>query len=180
MEKQRKENKGITLISLVITIIIMVILAGVTINMALSGNDGIITKANEAVLETRGSAVEERLALWKVAIEVNPDNAPSTEEFVEGLYDEKLITQEERDELSSTGHIQIGSREITIFYSLKLYLPTNMTNLQAFYSLNEGLTWNVFPTEGLFINKFSSDVLLYFVFERWWEQWILGKPRKTI
>lgn len=38
-----KENKGITLIALVITIIVLIILAGVSIAM-LTGNNGIISR----------------------------------------------------------------------------------------------------------------------------------------
>ena len=46
-----KEVKGITLIALVITIIVLLILAGVSI-AALSGNNGILTKAKEASQKT--------------------------------------------------------------------------------------------------------------------------------
>ena len=42
-----KSQKGITLVSLVVTIIILIILAGVSINILL-GNEGIITKARHA------------------------------------------------------------------------------------------------------------------------------------
>ena len=46
MKKQNKQ-KGITLIALVITIIVLLILAGITINLTI-GQDGIITKAQQA------------------------------------------------------------------------------------------------------------------------------------
>ena len=47
MEKTQKiNNKGVTLVALVITIIILLILAGVTIS-ALIGDNGIITKAQQ-------------------------------------------------------------------------------------------------------------------------------------
>ena len=42
-----KQEKGITLIALVITIVVLLILAGVSVN-ALFGNSGIIEKAKEA------------------------------------------------------------------------------------------------------------------------------------
>ena len=42
-----KNNKGITLVALVVTIIILLILAGISIQM-LSGNNGILTRAKEA------------------------------------------------------------------------------------------------------------------------------------
>jgi len=45
--KIQKEKNGITLIALVVTIVVLLILAGISINMTL-GNNGIITKAKEA------------------------------------------------------------------------------------------------------------------------------------
>ena len=50
-----KNNKGITLVSLIITIIILIILAGITINITV-GQDGIITKAKEAKTNTEIAA----------------------------------------------------------------------------------------------------------------------------
>ena len=46
-----KNNKGITLIALVITIIVLLILAGISIAM-LTGNNGLLTKANDAKKDT--------------------------------------------------------------------------------------------------------------------------------
>ncbi len=64
-EKLRKENnKGITLIALVITIIVLLILAGVTI-VTLTGDNGILTKANEAQEETTQAKMDE---LKKLAV----------------------------------------------------------------------------------------------------------------
>ena len=45
--KKVEKNKGITLIALVITIIVLLILAGVTI-ATLTGDNGILTKASQA------------------------------------------------------------------------------------------------------------------------------------
>ena len=47
MKKQEKNERGITLIALVVTIVVLLILAGVSVN-ALFGNSGIIEKAKEA------------------------------------------------------------------------------------------------------------------------------------
>ena len=46
----KSNSKGITLIALVITIIVLLILAGVTIN-TLFGQNGIMQKANKAKIE---------------------------------------------------------------------------------------------------------------------------------
>lgn len=52
-----KGQKGITLVALVITIIVMLILVGVTINLAL--DSGLLSKANEAAVETNNAAAGE-------------------------------------------------------------------------------------------------------------------------
>lgn len=57
-KKRFKETKAITLIALVITIIVLLILAGITI-AALSGNNGILTNATKAKEETeKGNIIE--------------------------------------------------------------------------------------------------------------------------
>ena len=61
MEKLRK-NKGITLIALVITIIVLLILAGVSIAM-LTGQNGILTQAQRAKSETENAAKNEAAIL---------------------------------------------------------------------------------------------------------------------
>lgn len=60
--KEVKTNRGITLIALVITIIVLLILAGVTI-ATLTGDNGILTKANEAKKETEIASVKEQAQL---------------------------------------------------------------------------------------------------------------------
>ena len=59
------KRKGITLIALVITIIVLLILAGITIS-ALSGDNGILTNATRAALSTELSKYQEELELYKV------------------------------------------------------------------------------------------------------------------
>ena len=63
MEEEQKDLKsnerGITLIALVVTIIVLLILAGVSISM-LTGNNGILTQAQRAKEETEKAAQEEQ------------------------------------------------------------------------------------------------------------------------
>ena len=51
MNKKRK-NKGITLIALIIAIVVLLILAGVSIN-AIVGDNGVINNAMDASIEAR-------------------------------------------------------------------------------------------------------------------------------
>ncbi len=57
-----KENKGITLIALVITIIVLLILAAVVI-VTLTGENGILTKTNQAKKETTDATAEEKVKI---------------------------------------------------------------------------------------------------------------------
>ena len=116
IRNKKKTNSGITLIALVITIIVLLILAGVTI-ATLTGDNGILTKANEADVETRAATVEERINLWKT--NQKADNylgeAPTQElaELLDDLEEEKLITPEERNQIEEKGHVVIGSKDIS-------------------------------------------------------------------
>ena len=59
MRKINKNNKGVTLISLVVTIIVMIILAGISIALVF-GERGIITKAKEQkVIQTKAEILEQ-------------------------------------------------------------------------------------------------------------------------
>lgn len=82
-----KENKGVTLVALVITIIVLLILAGVTLSMVI-GNNGIFTKANDASNETSLSAAKDavRMALLETQTSAyNEDNNYTSDFEVKSL-----------------------------------------------------------------------------------------------
>ena len=62
-----KRNSGITLISLVVTIIVILILAGIAISLAL-GDNGVIKKANEAIEKQKVATMEEEVQMAWVGI----------------------------------------------------------------------------------------------------------------
>ena len=64
IKKFTKREKGITLIALVITIIVLLILAGVSISM-LTGDNGILTQAKVAKISTALSNYKEELEIYK-------------------------------------------------------------------------------------------------------------------
>ena len=74
LRKKLKNTKGITLIALVVTIIVLLILAGVSIAM-LTGNNGILTQGKRAKEEQAHAAVKEGIMLlyneYKTKQEVN-------------------------------------------------------------------------------------------------------------
>ena len=69
MKNNLRQNKGITLIALVITIIVLLILVGVSI-ATLTGENGILTQANNAKNETKEAEAEEIFKLianeWQI------------------------------------------------------------------------------------------------------------------
>ncbi len=86
-----KTNNGITLIALVITIIVLLILAGVTI-ATLMGDNGILTKANEAKKQNEIAEVKERaqldIASWVAdKMENGEDAIVDTPDLVKSILD---------------------------------------------------------------------------------------------
>ena len=63
-------NRGITLVALVVTIVILLILAGVSI-VALSGQNGILSKAKEAVDKTKEAQADEQAILGSLLGEID-------------------------------------------------------------------------------------------------------------
>ena len=64
------KNKGITLIALVVTIVILLILAGVSINLVL-GPNGLITKAQEAAQKTNQAMEDEEKLFNSMSYEID-------------------------------------------------------------------------------------------------------------
>ncbi len=77
MKGKLKQAKGITLIALVITIIVLLILAGVSIAM-LTGQNGILTQATNAKVEQSHGAVREGIALAYNEYQIEINTASNT------------------------------------------------------------------------------------------------------
>ena len=71
IEKSEKDN-GITLVALVITVIIIIILATITLNFTF-GENGIITKANQAKYMAELSKFQEELGLFKANKQISEE-----------------------------------------------------------------------------------------------------------
>ena len=75
--KKSQNNKGITMVSLVVTIIVLIILAGISINLTL-GDNGIITKAKQAKENIELAQVEEATRLNELYSEMNSEGSGSS------------------------------------------------------------------------------------------------------
>lgn len=97
-----KSNKGITLIALVITIIVLLILAGVSIAM-LTGSNGVLTKASESQVMNKRGEVSERinLALNAVMTDILSESTTSNNNKIDlDNYNEAIIKEE--NDINST------------------------------------------------------------------------------
>jgi len=84
--RNKQNQRGITLIALIITIIVMLILVGVTITVALNG--GLFSKVEEATTKTKIAQVKEALAIKKA--EIVADNNGIEEEYTLTISDLSL------------------------------------------------------------------------------------------
>ena len=87
--KRKNLNKGITLIALVVTIVVLLILAAITLNLVL-GNNGIISKARDARDKTKQAQVNSELEMNQLLDEMN-GNLDDTVQEVSTIY-AKLYT----------------------------------------------------------------------------------------
>ena len=108
------KNKGITLIALVVTIIVLLILAGVSIQMLISDN-GLIKMAINAREEYRAGVVKERVAIWKSESEMMKAQGKeytTRDEMMWDLYKEGLLKKIELNVGKYKQKIQIASQTI--------------------------------------------------------------------
>ena len=117
MDKIKKQQKGITLIALVVTIIILLILAGVSIAM-LTGNNGVLTQAKSAKENTRVGEVQEKVKLAaQAALTDNLGNGIEKEKFQEEL--NNMFTQGEQvgleyDETNKKYTVTVDKYEVEV------------------------------------------------------------------
>lgn len=105
-----KNNKGITLIALVITIIVLLILAGISIAM-LTGENGLLNKASGAGAETKLSEAKEYVMLEANTLyteyyekKYNSNSAPTqptAEAYVAANLSTKLTDQDSKKYVQS-------------------------------------------------------------------------------
>ena len=108
-----KQTKGITLIALLITIIILLILAGVTITM-LTGDNGILKQATNARETNSKAEFEEQVKLAVIASRVNDTASIDLKTLDEEInkISETAITKSADNNLPWT--VKKGSYEVTI------------------------------------------------------------------
>ena len=102
LKEQLKINKGITLIALVITIIVLLILAGVTI-ATLTGENGILTRVQSTKTQNEKKTIEEQIHLALQSSRINEGLVIDKDILEQELTNNGIeITKSENDELPWT------------------------------------------------------------------------------
>ena len=112
-----RKTKGITLIALVITIIILLILAGISIAM-LTGENGILTKAMQAVEQTKISEYKEQIELTRTELQMQNENytPPTLEQMKEALEKKNWVENIEYIIDEDVEKLKLTTEEGYIFY----------------------------------------------------------------
>ena len=113
---KKKENKGITLIALVITVIILLILAGVTI-AAISGDNGILAQASRAKQESEKASIIEQIRLDIMEKQTENEGIIYDEDFYQILENYGSISNDETTLTTTKGNYKTLISDI---YSGKL------------------------------------------------------------
>ncbi len=111
--KKVKNCSGITLLALVVTIVVLLILAGVSIRLVLD-NNGIITRAGDTKDKYQIEAIKEAKAMWRA--EKGLDS--TTESLADYLYKQGVIEEEEKQVVDDGGTITKGKYSVSFLKTL--------------------------------------------------------------
>ena len=95
---KKLNQKGITLVALVVTIVVLLILAGITINMLL-GENGIIRIAQEAKNTWENAIINEQESLNSLLDELNDELRDKSKDIYVFLYDDGTLAFSNKNEL---------------------------------------------------------------------------------
>ena len=88
--KKIREEKAITLVALVITIVILIILAGITMSISL-GNGGLFKRAKNSQIAYEIGLYKDKLESRKAECFLEKEENPSLQEYIEHIQDKENI-----------------------------------------------------------------------------------------
>ena len=108
-----KSTKGITLIALVVTIVVLLILSGVSINLVI-GNNGIITKAGQSKDANKYAAIKDEYELYKsnqyIESVTGGSGGKTFPEFLADLKNRGILTNEDIAQINSENKLTISDK----------------------------------------------------------------------
>ena len=151
IRKDIKEPKGITLVALVITIIILIILAGISISIVL-GDNGLIAKASKGVQAYNEEAIKEQGELGKI------------NSFIDGLGTESTTTTNPTTEPYKNPYIPTGFTHTEGTWNNGYTIKNNTTNDEFVWvpctltATSETVAFaRVLPTTPMTSSNYSND-----------------------
>ena len=135
MKNKLKSGLGITLIALVITIIILLILAGVTISSIING--GLINRASEAQFKSRMAAYRDeanQYVSWQVIenMDTNTDKVNSGEVLRDAI-EREIVTDIKKEDVTTNiedviKDIKKTDKDLVVVYKGEMYYVSNEKN----------------------------------------------------
>ena len=104
----KKRQKGITLIALVVTIVVLLILAGITISLVF-GSNGVIQKAQDSKEQTEIGEMREKLEMAKVPVYADGNGSYKVQDYWDRIESEGLIADKTVDIIDNKD----GTYEVT-------------------------------------------------------------------
>ena len=134
MKLNLKERKGITLIALVITIIVLLILAGVSIAM-LTGQNGILTQAQNAKATTEKAEVKERAQTDIVGVQTETESTEISKTALKRILDKYFdnVPNDIKSDTEITAKAEYGGAKMKVsdIYSgeiIERYMAADIAN----------------------------------------------------
>ena len=96
MLRKKYDKRGITLIALVVTIVVLLILAGITISLVF-GSNGVIQKAQDSKEQTEIGEMREKLEIAKVPVYADGNGSYKVQDYWDRIESEGLIADKTVD-----------------------------------------------------------------------------------
>ena len=129
-----QKARGITLIALVVTIVVLLILAGITISLVFSEN-GVANKAREAEENTKIAQVREKLELAKGPEYIEGNGKYNPDNYFQRIENEEIINDKEKDVIDNgDGTYEVTTSEGYIFIITLVPSKDNVEDIQIDYS----------------------------------------------
>ena len=154
MKKKFLNQRGITLIALVIIVIVLLILAGVTI-ATLTGDNGILTRANDAKENTEKATAKEKVAVevagsygtnGEIDLNILNDNLENieglTSELPIGILPTIVVVDGYEIIIGANGNVGTVTRIAVDSEETKPYLPSSSFTQVSGTNLDNGNRWN--------------------------------------
>ena len=147
--RKYNEYKGITLIALVITIVVLIILAAISINMAF-GSNGLITRAEEAKLQQKIADLQEMLDMEKMESLIDEEGHITIEDYLNHIKEEGIIGDEDIQDTDNEDEKYITVEDEYVF----LVRDKNDGDVEIIY---QGTAGNLLPNLQIEITNVTTS-----------------------